>query len=149
MTVGACQQMIKGVSGRCHSFSCITNRLFFPTHVSAMPFSLRMGNERKKEKRKWRTEKCLHRGRYSKCWLEWSLVRRIILRVFLFSFLFRQGVQTIAVCFGRDGITDVYFVPNHILTKTVPSFCRIFFFPRTVCEVTSFKGWKLPVSVAT
>lgn len=28
MTVGACQQMIKGVSGRCHSLCCITNRLF-------------------------------------------------------------------------------------------------------------------------
>lgn len=30
MTVGACQQMIKGVSGRCHSLSCITN-LLLPT----------------------------------------------------------------------------------------------------------------------
>jgi len=81
----------------------------------------------REKKRKWKTEECLHRGRYSKCWLEWSLVRRIILRVFSFSILFRQGVQTIAVCFRRDGITNVYFLPNQILTKTIPLFYGFFF----------------------
>lgn len=65
---------------------------------------------------------------------------------FFLSILFRQGVQTIAVCCGRDGITNVYFLPNHILNKTIPLFCRIF---PTDFEVKSFKGWKLPVSVAT
>jgi len=59
---------------------------------------------------------------------------------FFLPILFRQGVQTIAVCFVRDGITNVYFLPNHILTKTIP-FILPNFFPRAVCEVTSYKEW--------
>lgn len=101
MTVGACQQMIKGVSGRCHSLCCITNRLF-PPLISAMPFSLRMGREKglkiiiKKEER---------RNVYIKgdtASVESSgLGFRRLLHFILFFVSFRRGVQRIVVPWHR------------------------------------------------
>jgi len=127
MTVGACQQMIKGVSGRCHSFSCITNRLF---PYSCLSYAIQFKNGKwKKEKNGNERQKSVYiEGDTAS--VDWSGLWFVGLfygfLFFFFSNLFRQGVQTIAVCFGRDGITNVYFLPNHILTKTIPSFCRIF-----------------------
>ena len=98
-----------------------------------MPFSLRMGNERKEKKKRNERQRTVYLEGDTAS-VGWSGLWFVGLFYWLFFILFRQGVQTLAVCFERDEITNVYFLSNHILTKTVPPafyFCRIF--PRTVC----------------